>query len=671
MAKEDDSIAQPVESKVLDQVEHLESPNRMAEATRDAALTVQVSMLTASNEFLSRELSSLETERDGLRQQLNQIQHSYGWKVIERYRRWLARMRDRYTFFSRCYEAVATWLLDRVVQPADQDERTRYQLWIARHQLGSERIEEIRAATAAFPYKPLVSVLIPVDSEAVAAWLTRSIESVQAQLYDRWVLCIEACDIEAGIMALLDHHTASDPRVRVKRAPKDREAAELLGSQAGFVTGEFVIFLDQHSELSNDSLFEIVKRLNQNWLTDLIYWDEDKLEVDGSRVEPFFKPDWNPDLLLSMNYLGPSLAIRTTLIEEVAGVSPKFEASRLYDLVLRTVERTNRIAHVPKVLSHRRKGAGPTATGSEITFHDRYDGKRAIEEALQRRVLRGRATACSPGRYLVRYEIGGEPLVSILIPTKDRCDLLRQCLTSIERNTDYPNYEIIVLDNDSSAPETLEFLERVADRARVYRCPGRFNFSAINNCGAKEARGEFLLFLNNDTEVIRRDWLNAMIEHAQRPEVGAVGAKLLFTDGRIQHAGIVLGIGGLTGHAFRGDSVPDRLRLTEVIRDCSAVTAACLMMRRTLFNEVQGFDENLSVDLNDVDLCLRLRERGYLIVFQPLALLRHHESATRGRLHRAHDQELFLKRWAAYLKKGDPYYNRNLTLAREDWSVAD
>ena len=645
----------------------------MADAARNAALPVQVSMLTASNEFLNREISLLETELDGLRQELNQIQHSYGWKVIERYRRWLARMRDRYKSFSSFYEAITIWLLDRVVGPAEQDERRRYQLWIERHQLGSERIEEIRAATATFPYKPLVSVVILVDGEAVGGWLTRSIESVQAQLYDRWDLCIEAkYDIEDGIMALLDRHAASDPRVKVKRAPKDHGAAEAFGSQAGFATGEFVVFLDQHSELSNDSLFEVVKRLNRNWLTDLIYWDEDKLEVDGSRIEPFFKPDWNPDLLLSMNYLGPSLAIRRTLIEEVAGVPPKFEASRLYDLVLRTVERTNRIAHIPKVLYHRRKVAGSMATGAEIASHDRYDGAHAIEEALQRRALRGAVTTSGPGRYSVRYEIRGEPLVSILIPTKDRCELLRQCLTSIEQKTDYRNYEIIVLDNDSSAPETLEFLEQIADRARVYRCPGRFNFSAINNRGAKEARGEFLLFLNNDTEVIRRDWMNAMIEHAQRPEVGAVGAKLLFTDGRIQHAGIVLGIGGLAGHAFRfrRDSVPDCLGLTEVVRDCSAVTAACLMMRRTLFNEVQGFDENLSVDFNDVDLCLRLRERGYLIVFQPLALLRHHENATRGQLHSAENEELFLKRWAAYLKKGDPYYNRNLTLASEDWSVA-
>src|SRR5208282_4799384 len=337
--------------------------------------------------------------------------------------------------------------------------------------------EEIRGATTIFPYKPLVSVVIQVDGGAVGGWLTRSIESVRAQLYDRWELCIEANhEIEDGILALLDRHAASDPRVKVKRTLKDHGAAEAFGSRADFVTGEFVVFSEQQGELSNDSLFEVVKRLNRSWLIDLIYWDEDKLEVDGSRIEPFFKPGWNPDLLLSMNYLGPCLAIRRTLIEEVAGVPPKFDASRLYDLVLRTVERTNRIAHIPKVLYHRRKVAGSMATGAEISSRDGYDGALAIEQALQRRGLRGSVTASGPGRYSVRYEILGEPLVSIVIPTRDRCELLRQCLTSIEQNTDYRKYEIIVLDNDSSTPETLEFLAQIADQARVYWCPGPFNF---------------------------------------------------------------------------------------------------------------------------------------------------------------------------------------------------
>jgi GT2 family glycosyltransferase len=263
-------------------------------------------------------------------------------------------------------------------------------------------------------------------------------------------------------------------------------------------------------------------------------------------------------------------------------------------------------------------------------------------------------------------------MVSIMIPTKDKCRLLRQCIDSIEKKTDYPNYEIIVLDNDSSDLETLDYFARIADKVRILRCPGQFNFSAINNRGAREARGEFLLFLNNDTEVIRRQWMRAMIEQAQRPEVAAVGAKLLFSDGRMQHAGIVLGIDGIAGHAFRlmRDDATRYPALDDVIRDCSAVTAACMMMRHSLFDEVGGFDETLPIDFNDVDLCLRLRQRRYLIVYTPLALLYHHESATRGHFHVPEYQALFLRRWDRYIRNGDPYYNRNLTLAAEDWSVA-
>jgi GT2 family glycosyltransferase len=271
----------------------------------------------------------------------------------------------------------------------------------------------------------------------------------------------------------------------------------------------------------------------------------------------------------------------------------------------------------------------------------------------------------------VRYPVAGAPLVSIIIATRDRLPLLRQCIRSIEERTAYRRYEILVIDNDSREPDALSYLEALARRWPVHRAPGAFNFAAINNLGVRHARGEHLLFLNNDTQVIAPDWLEAMIEHAQRPEVGAVGAKLLFPDGRIQHAGVVVGLGGIAGHAFKHHTGvrADRAGLPDVVRNCSAVTGACLMVSRARFDEVQGFDERLRVVFNDIDLCLRLRERGYLIVFTPRALLYHYESASRGRREPPDDLKLFRSRWGEALRRGDPYYNPNLTLAREDWSL--
>jgi GT2 family glycosyltransferase len=263
-------------------------------------------------------------------------------------------------------------------------------------------------------------------------------------------------------------------------------------------------------------------------------------------------------------------------------------------------------------------------------------------------------------------------MVSILIPTRDRCEMLRQCLDSIYRATDYRKYEIIILDNDSKEPATLEYFQELAGKVQVVPCPGPFNFSAMNNLGATKANGDYLLFLNNDTQVIRGEWLRAMLEQAQRPEVGAVGAKLLFPDERIQHAGVVLGMWGLVGHAFKYEAGNHLLYFgfSDAIRDCSAVTAACMMMRRSIFDEVGCFDEKLAVEFNDIDLCLRLRERGYLVVYTPLALLHHYESVSRRHFSHPNDHHLFVKRWEHCLRNGDPYYNRNLTLAGWDFSIA-
>ncbi len=625
-------------------------------------------LVEASNEFLKREIQRLESEREAMRRELQQIQQSYAWRMVNSYRRWIARYRDNSVV--RLYERIALWMLNRMVENDEQDERKRYQLWLQSHKLTPEIIETMKAAAASLPYRPLISVVLSVGSATIENWLAMAIDSVRAQLYDHWQLCI-ASDESAGqsIELMLARYMAEDPRIVARHSPGRTAGAPI--DLRDFVKGEFITFLDQFGQLGAAAFYQVVKRLNRNPLDDLLYWDEDKLDSEGRRVEPFFKPDWSPDLLLSMNYLGECFVIRSTLVEKLGGLRRGFAPSQNYDLALRAVEQTDRIAHLPEVLYHRcNESVWLPHLADEVAERD-LQSTRAIGEAVRRRGEDGTVDTISPGLYAVRYDIRDEPLVSILIPTRDNCQLLRKCLESVHRNTDYKNYEIIILDNDSAEPETLEYFKEIAAEIQIHRCPGPFNFSAINNLGAAKAGGKFLLFLNNDTRVIRRDWMRAMIEQAQRPEVGAVGAKLLFADGRIQHAGMVLGICGMIGHAFRFKSCNAQhyCGLADVIRDCSAVTAACMMMRHSVFDEVKGLDEKLPIEFNDVDLCLRLRQRRYLVVYTPLALLNHYEGATRHRIHVPGDLEVFMKRWGSCLKNGDPYYNRNLTLAREDWTI--
>jgi len=372
-----------------------------------------------------------------------------------------------------------------------------------------------------------------------------------------------------------------------------------------------------------------------------------------------------------MNYIAHLAVFRRRLLEEYGGFRAGFEGSHDYDLVLRFTDWTQRIAHVARVLYHWRKVPGSAAASSAAEPAAYESARKALGESLARRGRDGQVEMLTPGTYAIGHRLRGAPLVSIIIPTRDRWPLLQQCLRSIEEKTTYAPYEVIVLDNDSREPDTIRGLLGLAGKIRVYPFPGAFNFSAINNFGVAQARGDYLLFLNNDTQVVEPGWLAAMLEHAQRPDVGAVGARLHYPDGRIQHAGVVLGIGGAADHAFRG--VPGEafsyFGLASVVRNVSAVTAACMAMSRRVFEDIGGFDERFRVALNDVDLCLRLRRRGYEIVYAPRAHLIHHESGTRGRMHPPADEALMWKVWGEAIRAGDPYYNENLTRSRTDWSL--
>jgi GT2 family glycosyltransferase len=619
------------------------APSPESRPANSASPEGDLSTLRASNEFLRREISTLERDNEVSYRELQRVRTGYAGKIRGRYHRWLAR--NRHGAPIKQYEMIAVAIFNRTIGRGKQDPKQRYQRWIEAHELTSERTEAINAISAAFPFRPLISVIISLRAGADENLVVRAIESVRAQLYDNWECCIATDGVtEDRVRAIVDRYAAGDTRIRESRTSQ----------------GEFVVLLDQHAELSADALFAIVRHLNRSLDADLIYWDEDQIDAKGSRRDPLFKPDWSPDLILSMNYIGRSFALRRSLFEAVGAVRSGYGAAQAYDLLLRAGEQTQAILHIPEVLLHQNEMEIPS------------QGIRVIEDALRRRDLRGKVETSDGHGHFVRYEIHGEPIVSIIVPTRDKCGLLRKCVDSIAKNTNYANYETIILDNDSREPVTLEYFREVSATARVLHCPGPFNFSAINNRGAGEAQGDFLLFLNNDTEVLRLDWMRALIEQAQRPEVGAVGAKLLFRDGRIQHGGVVLGVHGVAAHAFRlmRDDGGSRTAPANLIRNCSAVTGACMMIRRSLFAQLGGFDEGFPVDFNDVDLCLRLRERGYLIVYTPLALLYHHESATRRGFHGQPYQERFMRRWGSYIRSGDPYYNRNLTLVTEDWNIA-
>lgn len=557
---------------------------------------------------------------------------------------------------------------------AYRSETSAYRAWMKKEATDIEKV--LGAASqdiAGFNYRPVISIIMPVWNTR-AEYLEKAIQSVCNQAYPYWELCIaDDASTEPHVASIIEKHRQRNTCIKV----------ENLFSQAGIVgassraislaTGDYVCFLDHDDELSPHALLEVVRALNQGQATDIIYTDEDRL-IGGVRSEPFFKPDWSPDLLMSMNYVGHLMVVRRSLFDRANGFREGTDGSQDHDLILRLSELTDRIIHIPQILYHWRVTPKSVSNIAETRTRAVEAGREVIEAALKRCGTDGTVAITENCRYRVKYRINGNPLVSIIIPTRDRADLLSRCIDSILQKSTYHNFEIIIVDNDSTDVKTLSFFRNISDlsgKCRVLPFRGLFNFSRINNFAVREAKGDYLLFLNNDTEVITADWLEEMLSHAQRPEVGMVGAKLLFPDNRIQHGGVILGIGGIAGHAFYGmpESSPGYMDLASVNRNCMAVTAACLMMRRDVFEEAGGFDEELDVAYNDVDLCLRAVEKGYYIVWTPHALLYHYESASRGQSLPEHNIQYFCRKWQTAIEQGDPFYNCNLTLSHCDYRI--
>lgn len=550
-------------------------------------------------------------------------------------------------------------------------ENEAYKKWMQ----NCEKIDaaQIQREMAQFDYQPLFSVCIPVYN-VEEKWLRKCIASVENQYYEQWQLCLaDDCSTDPRVRDILKEYEQKDSRIQVVYRKENGHISRATNSALQIAEGEFIVLMDNDDELSPDALFEAAKLLQEHRDADVIYSDSDKLTESGERVDPYFKPDYCSDTLLSYNYISHLGIYRKTLVDQVGGFRTGVEGSQDYDLLLRVTELTDRVYHIPKILYHWRIIEGSTASGVGQKNYAYLAGKKVLEDAVRRRGYHARVQLLEKILcYNVAFYPKREHLISIIIPTKDKADVLERCLESIYKKTKTQNYEIIVVDNNSEEEATFQLFKKYEQKEnfRVLKQPIPFNYSQLNNEAARVARGDLLLFLNNDVEVITEDWLMLMAGEAERKEIGAVGVKLLYPDNTVQHAGVVLGILGVAGHMGVGKDREDNGYMSHLStrRNYSAVTAACLMVRREVFEEAGGFEEAIKVAFNDIDFCMKIRELGYRNVFLADVLLYHYESLSRGledspeKIARFNAEVSYMKeKWGDKLIQ-DPCYNCNFDL---------
>lgn len=531
--------------------------------------------------------------------------------------------------------------------------------------------------------EPLISVLMPVYNTP-EKWLRRSIGSVIGQDYRNWELCIaDDASTQPHVRRVLQEFAGMDARIKIAFRERNGHISATSNSALELASGEYVALLDHDDELPPTALSDVAAALAANPHWRMLYTDEDKVDELGRRYDPYFKPDWNYELFLSQNCFSHLGVFETRLVREVGGFREGLEGSQDWDLALRCCERVDasEIGHLAKVLYHWRAIPGSTALAVGEKSYAVTAGERAVREHLHRIGAAGRVLSTEWGHHRLQYDVPAPaPRVSLIVPTRDRVALLKMCVESILTRTTYPDYEILIVDNQSVEPETAEyFAEVVRDpRVRVLPYDAPFNYSAINNHAVRHASGSIIGLINNDIEVITPEWLDEMVGHAVRPDVGAVGAMLYYPNDTIQHAGVIVGLHGVAGHAYSAKprGYPGQMNRARLTQSLSAVTAACLLVRRDVFDAVGGLDEAICVAFNDVDFCLRVREAGYRNVWTPFAELYHHESASRGledtpeKIERFQREVLFMnERWGDTLSV-DPAYNPNLTLHGEPFGLA-
>lgn len=632
-----------------------------------------------------QETSNLQISLSEYKHELETVLMSRSWKLVRVYGK------IKNTLYTRPKNLIGTaWLVLRKMGPREFLRRLKrkivrskslkgsssgdYQRFIEVTELSGTNMKKIKEQIANFEYKPLISILVPVYN-VEEVWLRKAIKSVQNQYYPKWELClVDDASTAPHIREVLNELGESDERIKVHYRPKNGGIVKASNTALKMARGAYIALLDNDDEIAPNALYEVLKVLQKSRY-DMIFSDEDKLEMDGTRTEPYFKPNFDADLLLSNNYLCHFSVLRRKIVEEVGGFRDGTDGAQDFDLFLRFTDKKRTIHHIPKILYHWRKIPGSTAASVDAKPYAHTAAKKVITDAIRRRGIKGEVQeGLWKGSYRVKRYIDGAPLISIIIPFRDKVDILKTCLDSVFAKTTWQNYEILLVNNASELLETREYIREMENCPRVrmlhYNAP--FNFSAINNFAVDRANGEYIVLLNNDTEIIEPQWLENMLEHTQRPEVGAVGCKLLYPNDLVQHAGVVVGVGGAANHAFCRTPKEEHgyFGQLNVVRQYSAVTGACMMFRKSVYEEMDGLDEeNLAISFNDVDFCLRLQEKGYRIIYTPFVTLYHHESLSRG-YNVSFNEEYFLRRrHQGIFKKGDPYYNPNLSRERLDFSL--
>ena len=559
-----------------------------------------------------------------------------------------------------------------------EEREVEYQEWYEKHKPSEEELARQRKKKWKDPV--VISVLVPAY-RTPEVFLKQMMESVLLQTYPYLELCIaDGSGTDDSVEKVVKEYQKKDPRVRYRRLEKNEGIAGNTNAAIEMASGEYLALFDHDDLLSPNALFEVASAIEKE-KADVIYTDEDKVTSDlKEHFQPHFKPDFNPDLLCANNYICHLFVVKRSLALELGGQDPAYDGAQDYDFIFRCTENAEKIVHVAKILYHWRVHQASTADNPSSKLYAFDAGKRAIEAHLARTGAKAEVSHTKDlGFYRVKYQVQGEPLVSIVIPNKDEKETLKKCLESIWQKTSYSNYEIILVENNSTTQEIREYYKELdgKERVRVVYWDKEFNYSAINNFGISHAKGAYILCLNNDITVISPDWLEELLANCQRPEVGIVGARLYYPDNTIQHAGIVLGMGGCAGSLFVGlaRSRGGYLHKAALQQDLSAVTAACFMVKKEVFEKVGGFEEKLAVAFNDVDFCLKVRHAGYLVVYDPYAELYHHESKTRGYENteakkRRFQEEIEYMRchWMPDILR-DPYYNENLSLKASDYSL--
>ncbi len=589
-----------------------------------------------------------------------------------------------------------------------RSQKISYDKWYKKHAMTAEQETAQREDVKSWKDMPLVSICVPLYNTP-EAYLCEMIDSVVNQTYPNWQLCLADGSPDEKLYEVIIRRYGEEKRISYRHLEENLGIAENTNKAFEMAEGEWISLLDHDDILPPEALYEtlvaanvaegkasLVKRKKTDGIIEAVYSDEDKISEDlTEHFDPHFKPDFNIDLLRTNNYITHLFTVRREIVEKVGGFISKYNGAQDFDFIFRCTDAAKGVAHVPRILYHWRTSAGSTAENPASKMYAYEAGKLAIEDHLKAKGLEGEVSMTrNLGFYRVKYKVKNEELISIIIPNKDQSDMLEKCIASVVQST-YANYEVIVVENNSTEAKTFSYYEKLTgckytadspmegklsngNRICVVTWKEFFNYSAINNYGAEFAKGTYLLLLNNDIEIRTVDWLEEMLGHCQREDVAAVGCKLLYPDGTIQHAGVGIGLGGIANSMFVGmdSKFHGYMHRANLQLDYSAVTAACMMVKKSVFDEVGGLEEELTVAYNDIDLCLKMGKAGYRIVYTPYAVATHYESKSRGyentpekqaRLQK--ESDYMLKKWADIFEYGDPYYNPNFSKKRMDYTI--